>query len=55
MDDAWRELQESIFFPSPENAAEIRDLLAQRIMTAVTGGERDPDQLKAIALQAIDG
>jgi hypothetical protein len=54
-DDAWREIQQVIFFPTVEDAREFRSELALRVMAAVAGGVRDRAQLRTIALDALDG
>ena len=53
-DDAWREIQRAIFFPTSEDAREFRSELALRVMAAVAGGIRDRTQLRAIALDALE-
>ena len=45
-DQAWAILQTALLFSS----GDIRSRMAARVIAAVEDGERDPDQLKAIAL-----
>jgi len=52
-DDAWKEVQ-SLVGVRPVAAEVLRAKLANRIMNAFNGGERDPSRLKLIALGAID-
>ncbi len=51
-DAAWHELQ--LRLHARDDPSHARDLMALRILGAVTEGERDPERLKAIALTAID-
>jgi hypothetical protein len=44
-----------MFFPCPDDSAEIRHRMASRIMAAVAGGERDPVRLKALAMDGLEG
>jgi len=53
-DDAWQELQTKVFFPSLNDARDVRHLIALRVVTAVSDGERNPERLMSIALNAID-
>jgi hypothetical protein len=53
-DDAWKELQTKVFFPTLADERDIRQLIALRVMTAVSDGERDPARLKTAALEAIE-
>ena len=52
-DAVWREIQAKYFLPS-DNTNEIGVFVARRIIAAAAGGERDPERLKATALQALD-
>lgn len=54
-DAAWQEVQCSMFFPSPQDSDEVLRLLASRVMSAVAAGERDPDRLRVIALEGVEG
>ena len=54
-DEAWHELQIMNFVGSGQDDAVIQKMLGIRIMAAAANGERDPDRLKLLALQAIDG
>ena len=53
-DDAWIELQKKNFFPTPVNAQSVRSALASRVLDAVNQGERNPERLRSIALEAVD-
>ena len=53
-DEPWIELQKTVFFPTPVNAQNVRSALAVRVLDAVNHGERNPDRLKSIALEAVD-
>ena len=53
-DEAWIELQKTVFFPTPVNAENVRSSLAARVLQAVNRGERNPDCLKAVALEALE-
>jgi hypothetical protein len=52
-DEAWRTLSATTFFPCLVYEQELRGVQALRVTAAVRGGERDPQRLKAIALEAI--
>lgn len=52
-DDAWREVQAAIFFPSPHDRDQFLGELASRVLRAVADGERDPVRLRAIALDGF--
>ncbi len=54
-DEAWAEIQAKYFHASQADPTEVRRLLASRILEAVADGEVDPQRLKQIALEAIDG
>jgi hypothetical protein len=49
-DDAWKILRTALVMPSEDYENGIRSRMAGRVIAAVEDGERDPDQLKAIAL-----
>jgi hypothetical protein len=53
-DDAWNELQKTIFFPTQLDASDVRSRLAARVLEAASQGERSPDRLKSIALEAAE-
>jgi hypothetical protein len=53
-DEVWRELQVTTFFPSAKDASEVIRQLATRVMVAVASGERNPQRLKALALEAAE-
>ncbi|MBZ0209271.1 MAG: hypothetical protein K8F92_06430 [Hyphomicrobium sp.] len=48
-------MQATIFFPTPEDSDAFLHGLAVRVMAAVAAGERDPERLKAMALDGMDG
>jgi hypothetical protein len=49
-DEAWTILQTALLFPSEEYQNSVRNRMAARVMAALEDGERDPNQLKSIAL-----
>ena len=49
-DQAWAILQTALLLPSGEYQRNIRSRMAARVMAALEEGERDPNQLKSIAL-----
>jgi hypothetical protein len=49
---AWKEAGFTLAMRDVDPTA-IRTLMAVRILEAVRGGERDPDRLKELALEAI--
>jgi hypothetical protein len=51
-DEAWVEYR-ALLLIEPVDAATTRSAMAKRIMTALDEGERDPAELKWIALEAI--
>ena len=53
-DEAWREILAKFHIPFESQAEVVRLRVATRIRSAVTRGERDPEQLKVIGMQAID-
>ncbi len=53
-DEAWREVQSMMFFPSPEDSEDVHRQLAGRVMAAVAAGERDPVRLAAVALDGVE-
>lgn len=54
-DDAWQEVQCAMFFPLPSDSDEVLRLLESRVMSAVASGERDPQRLRSIALEGVEG
>jgi hypothetical protein len=50
--DAWWEIKSSYGFPSVAAENATRSLLALRVMEAVGQGQRDPEQLRVIALMS---
>jgi hypothetical protein len=52
-DEAWMDIQ-AMLATQPLDPNAMRSALAKRIMAAANDGERDPKQLKLIALRAID-
>ncbi len=51
---AWREIQAKYFLPSTDETNEFGIFVAHRIIAAAAGGERDPERLKATALQVLE-
>jgi hypothetical protein len=49
-DEAWSILGPALVSPSVDYENSVRRRMAGRVIAAVEQGERDPDQLKAIAL-----
>ena len=49
-DQAWAILKTALLLPSGEYQRNIRSRMAARVMAALEEGERDPNQLKSIAL-----
>ena len=49
-DEAWKVLRTALVGLSEEYEEGIRSGMAGRVMAAVEDGERDPNQLKSIAL-----
>jgi hypothetical protein len=54
VDEAWEEAQCRLSFPTAADPTELRNLVAVRVMAAVANGLKDPERLKAIALEALD-
>ena len=53
-DEAWEEARARLSFPDAADLSGLRNLVAARVMAAVAGGQRNPEQLKTIALDALD-
>ena len=51
---AWREIQAKYFLPSSDDTNQFGIFVAHRIIAAAAGGERDPERLKAAALQGFE-
>ncbi len=49
-DEAWNILGPALVSPSEDYEKSVRRRMAGRVIAAVENGERDPDQLRAIAL-----
>ena len=49
-DEAWKILRTALLLPSADYQQSVRTRMAARVMSAVADGERDPNQLKSIAL-----
>jgi hypothetical protein len=49
-DDVWKQQRSLVFYPTVEDEQEARGEIAARVMAAVANGERDPVQLRKIAL-----
>ncbi len=54
-DAAWCLLEATTSSISPAEAHKIRSQMAIRVMDAVAAGERDPEELKVIALNLRQG
>jgi hypothetical protein len=55
LDEAWRSLQTNgVYFTSRGQAEATREKLALRIIEMAKQGERDPQRLRADALQRLD-
>jgi hypothetical protein len=52
-DEAWHQLRSSTFFPSLDDEVNVRCRIAERVMAAVSCGERDAERLKALALDTL--
>ena len=52
--EAWREVQTVIFYPSPKDSEEMLRLMVMRVMAAVAAGERDAARLKVVALDGVE-
>ncbi len=50
-DQAWTILQTALVLPSEDYQKSVRTKMAARVMAALEDGVRDPNQLKAIALE----
>jgi hypothetical protein len=53
-DDAWNEAQRWLSLAPINDPSFLRETLALRIIAAVAHGERDPQKLRLLALQALD-
>ena len=53
-DEAWEEARSRLPFPNAAYTSGLRNLVAARVMAAVAVGQRNPERLKAIALDALD-
>jgi hypothetical protein len=53
-DEAWEEAQSRLSFPTAADPSALRNLVAARVLAAVALGQRNPERLKAIALEALD-
>jgi len=49
-DEAWKILRTALVLHSEDYERSVRNRMAGRVIIALEDGERDPDQLKAIAL-----
>jgi hypothetical protein len=54
LDDALAKAQDRLSLPQTANPIELRNLVAGRVMAAVVVGQRNPERLRAIALEALD-
>ena len=53
-DEAWEEAQFRLSLPQAGDTSQLRSLVVSRVMAAVIVGQKDPERLKAIALDALD-
>ena len=53
-DEAWEEAQFRFSLPRTGDTSQLRNLVVSRVMAAVIVGQKDPERLKAIALDALD-
>jgi hypothetical protein len=53
-DQAWRDLNHTMFFPDPKGADDVRRTIATRVLAAITNGERDMERLKAMVIESIE-
>ena len=51
--EAWSEIRDNTVFPTHEAEIEAQQTAVDRVMHAVTTGERDPERLKAIVIGAV--
>jgi hypothetical protein len=54
-DAVWNELQSRASFAAPTKETDLHTLLANRVLAGVVAGERDPDELRKLALIGMDG
>ena len=53
-DEAREEAQFRLSLPQAGDTSQLRSLVVSRVMAAVIVGQKDPERLKAIALDALD-
>jgi hypothetical protein len=53
-DEAWQEAQTRLSLTPAGDTSQLRNLVVSRVMAAVVVGQKDPERLKAIALEALD-
>ena len=53
-DEAWDEAQSRLSLPKAGDGSQLRSLVVSRVMAAVIAGQKDPERLRAIALEALD-
>ena len=53
-DAAWEEAQSRFSLLQSGDTSQLRSLVVSRVMAAVIVGQKDPERLKAIALEALD-
>lgn len=54
-DEVWRQAQATFFFSTPSQSDQFLHQMATRVMAAVALGERDPQRLRVIARDGMDG
>ena len=53
-DEAWEEVQFRFSILHTGDTSQLRSLVVSRVMAAVIVGQKDPERLKAIALETLD-
>ncbi len=53
-DEAWQEAQTRLVLPQSGDTSQLRNLVVSRVMAAVIVGQKDPERLRAIALEPLD-
>ncbi len=55
LEDAWDDIEARSGIRADPEKSGIRRAVAQRIMTAVRVGQRDPQRLREVALHVVEG
>ena len=53
-DQAWRDLNHTMFFPDPKGADKFGARSPTCVLSAVTNGEPDMERLKAMVIESIE-